>query len=254
MKNNKKLIFLPIMLVAIFTVTACGSLSDENTVWNRTREVEISTDIAEDDASGAFTFEPGVYEATGEVRGYGGVITVIVTVDDDGRIASIEVVEHRESDGYYQRAFDGLIPMILNMQTIHLDVDEIDAISGATSSARALLSAVEAALEGAGGQESGSVGVFTPGIFEATSEINGYGGPITAVVIIDDGGFITDVEVIEHRESAGYYQRAFDGLIPIILSEQTADLDVDNIDAISGATSSARALSDAVRIALEDAR
>jgi len=254
MNSKNKLILLAATALMMLVMTACGTLSDEDSVWNRQREVAQVAQTPSDAGGGAMSFTPGTFEATSEIRGYNGPITVVVTVGEDGAIADIEVTEHRESDGFYQRAFDNLIPLILSSGSTDVDVD---ATTGATFSATALLSAVEGALSQAGGTPgAGTVAStpaasFTPGTFEATSEIRGYNGPITVAVTIGEDGAIADVEVTEHRESDGFYQRAFDNLIPLILSSGSIDVDVD---AASGASFSAAALLDAVRIALEEAQ
>ena len=240
------------MVVTLFVTTACGRLSDEDSVWNQTREEEAGENASGETATGGMTFTSGTFEATSEIRGYNGPISVSVTIDEDGRITEIEVTDHRESDGFYQRAFDNLIPAILDAQSAAVNVD---AASGATYSGTALLDAVEMALSQAGGTPADSASTveanFTPGTFEATGDLRGYGGPISVMVTINDDGQISDVEVTEHRESDGFYQRAFENIIPLILDTQSADV---NIDAASGATYSAEALLDAVRSALNDAQ
>jgi len=250
MKNNKKIMFLSATFLVALTLTACGNLSDEDSVWNQTREEEIEI-VADDDAMGGMTFTPGTFDGTSDIRGYGGPVSVSVTIDEDGSISDVEVTEHRESDGFYQRAFDHLIPLILSTGSTDVDVD---AASGATYSAEALLDAVNNALGQAGG--SGAQGAtpaganFTPGTFDSTSDIRGYGGPVSVSVTIDEDGNISAIEVTDHGESDGFYQRAFDNIIPLILEAGSTDVDVD---AASGATYSAEALLDAVRNALNDA-
>jgi len=250
MKNNLKLILLPAMFIAILATTACGRLSDENSVWNRTREEE-EVNNAPSTTTTAMTYTPGIFAGVSDIRGYNGNISVEVTIDADGRISGIEVTDHAESDGFYQRAFDNLIPLIISSQTTNVD---IDAASGATYSAGALISAINNALSQAGGvlgAESVAVEAdFTPGTFTATSDIRGYNGPITVEVTIDANGHISGVEVTDHAESDGFYQRAFDNLIPLIISSQTANVD---IDAASGATYSSKALLDAINNALSQA-
>jgi uncharacterized protein with FMN-binding domain len=202
--------------------------------------------------SGTMSYTPGTFDGTSDIRGYGGPISVEITIDADGRISDVEVTEHKESDGFYQRAFDNLIPAILNAQSTDIS---IDAASGATYAAEALISAVDNALSQAGGTPGASAQTaeadFTPGTFDGTSDIRGYGGPISVEITIDADGRISDVEVTEHKESDGFYQRAFDNLIPLILDAQSADV---NVDAASGATYAAEALLDAVRNALNSAQ
>ena len=249
--NTKKIMLLSATFLAMFIITACGNLSDETSIWNQTRDVEMAETPGA--PSGTMTYTPGTFEATSDVRGYNGPITVIVTVGEDGAIADIEVTEHRESDGFYQRAFDNIIPLILTSGSPNVSVD---AASGATYTANALLSAVNEALNQAGGTPgtpgtSVAISNFTPGTFEATSDVRGYNGPVSVEVTIDANGAIANIEVTEHRESDGFYQRAFDNIIPLILNSGSTDV---NIDAASGATYSAQALLDAVENALNEAQ
>ena len=80
-----------------------------------------------------------VYEGTAE--GYGGPVTVEVTVDE-GDIVDIEVVSHDETDGFGDVAFEELIPEIIDNQ----GTDGVDIHSGATESSEALLEAVDEAM------------------------------------------------------------------------------------------------------------
>ena len=238
------------MVVTLFVTTACGSLSDEDSVWNRQRDVVVENDT--DNVASEVSFTPGTFDAISDVRGYGGPVSVLVTIDADGAISDIDVTEHRESEGFYQQAFDNLIPLILDLQSVDIDLNTVDAISGATTSAAALLDAIENALDQAGGTPNNAA-TFTPGTFEAISDVRGYGGTVSVLVTIDADGAISNIDVTEHRESEGFYQQAFDNLIPLILDLQSVDIDLDTVDAISGATTSATALLDAVRNALNDA-
>ncbi len=80
-----------------------------------------------------------VYE--GAADGFGGAVKVNVTMDE-GEIVDIEIVESSETDGFGDRAFDALIPQIIEAQgTAGIDVE-----TGATASSDALFNAVEDAL------------------------------------------------------------------------------------------------------------
>ena len=86
-------------------------------------------------------FDAGTYEAAGD--GYGGEVTVEVTVSED-RIEDIRV-EHAETDAIGGSAIDGLIEFVLESQSLNTD-----AVSGATLSSDAFLLALEASLAEAG--------------------------------------------------------------------------------------------------------
>lgn len=80
-------------------------------------------------------------EFIGEDRGIGGPIKVLVTMKDD-KIFGIEVVYHNETKGVSTNAIDTIITSIIKNQTT-----DVDAVSGATVTSRALMNAVKNALE-----------------------------------------------------------------------------------------------------------
>ncbi len=88
------------------------------------------------------SFTAGTYTAT--AMGRKGPVGVEVTFSDD-RIESIEVIESHETPRIAAAAFDGLIPTILEYQTLGLDT-----VTGATFSSMALLNAVEECAKQAG--------------------------------------------------------------------------------------------------------
>jgi len=86
-------------------------------------------------------YKDGTYSAS--AYGYDGEISVTVTIKN-GVIAMI-TGETKESDPwYYEQARDYVIPQILNIQNC-----DVDAVSGATYSSKAIMDAVEKALESA---------------------------------------------------------------------------------------------------------
>ena len=84
-------------------------------------------------------WKDGVY--TGTARGYGGNITVEVTIRD-GKIADIRVLDHSgESDSYFDRA-SAVIERILSAGS-----PNVDTVSGATYSSTGIINAVKRALQ-----------------------------------------------------------------------------------------------------------
>ncbi|NLJ58322.1 MAG: FAD-binding protein [Tissierellia bacterium] len=80
-------------------------------------------------------------EFAGEDRGIGGPIKVKVNMKND-KITDIEVVYHNETKGVSTNAIDTIISSIIENQTT-----EVDAVSGATVTSKALMNAVKNALE-----------------------------------------------------------------------------------------------------------
>lgn len=89
----------------------------------------------------AATFTPGVYEGEGD--GCNGKIKVAVTLDDKG-ITEIKMTEHEETDGFWEKALEGVSQAIVDGQTL-----KVDAISGATLTSNGLVVAVAEALKAA---------------------------------------------------------------------------------------------------------
>jgi len=249
MKNNKKLILLPVMAIILLGLVACGNLSDDDSVWNRTREVEPGG--TQGGTGAGMTFNAGTFTATSAFDGFNGPMTVSVVVGADGAISNIEVTDHGESAEWYDMAVPTLTEAIINSQSTNVDI-----IGGATYTSEAFINAVYLALGQAGGTPAEGGGVapdggdgFNPGTFSATSSIDGFNGTITVSVTIDGNGEISNIEVTDHAESAEWYDMAVPTLTSAMIDAQSS-----NVDAIGGATYTSYAFIDAVRIALENAR
>ncbi|MCC8150296.1 MAG: FMN-binding protein [Lachnospiraceae bacterium] len=107
-------------------------------------EVEAAIAALEQDNGEAESGEyaDGVYQGTAD--GFGGDITVEVTVED-GRIAEIAIVSVENEDGAYLTMAEDIIDDILEAQSA-----EVDTISGATFSSTGIRDAVAEALASAG--------------------------------------------------------------------------------------------------------
>ena len=88
---------------------------------------------------------------TAKAKGYGGDITVMVAFTADGTIKRIKVTEQSETKGIGSKVVDSSAYWTqyegLPAETLTLGED-VDAVTGATKSSRALLEAVNAAVEG----------------------------------------------------------------------------------------------------------
>lgn len=84
-------------------------------------------------------YADGVYEGAG--TGFGGTITVSVTVED-GTIKQIEVLSSDGEDPAYYAQAESVLEEIISAQSA-----EVDTVSGATYSSGGLIEATENALE-----------------------------------------------------------------------------------------------------------
>ena len=77
---------------------------------------------------------------TGEAEGYGGPLKVRVTLNGTD-ITKVEVIEHSETPGVGTRAIEALPAAIVEADSI-----DVDSVSGATITSRAVATGVNAAL------------------------------------------------------------------------------------------------------------
>src|SRR5690606_30456865 len=91
----------------------------------------------------AVSYTDGVYQ--GEAEGFHGIMKVEVTVEG-GKITSIKLLEHGETEGIGDVGAQNVIASIIAEQKTDVDVS-----SGATYSSNAVMEAVKNALAGAGG-------------------------------------------------------------------------------------------------------
>ncbi len=206
---------------------------------------------------GTGNYPDGVY--TGSAQGYGGTITVQVTVVG-GQITAIEILSAPgETASFFSRA-RGVIDRILAAQTW-----DVDAISGATYSSDGIKAAVENALTGetvttkpppsnnGGGNPSALTPVdYTPpegGYLDGTytGSAQGFGGYITVSVTIAEGK-ITDISIVSAPGETPSYLASARSVISAMLSAQSP-----NVDAVSGATYSSTGIINAVKSALSQA-
>lgn len=116
------------------------SRSQEETITKLQNELtqQETEDSAASDAEAASPYADGTYN--GEAQGYGGTVSVAVTIQD-GTITDVAIVSAKQEDAAYFDAAKGVIDEILEAQTT-----EVDTVSGATFSSNGILHAVADAL------------------------------------------------------------------------------------------------------------
>ena len=211
---------------------------------------EVSTDNLRD----------GEYEGT--ATGYGGPLTVRITIKD-GKLTDIKVISQTETPEYFNRA-KAVIDNILSSGSV-----DVDSVSGATISSNAIKKAVADALRKAGSKQKAKIsiakndvskansrrgnagGTFSiantnlkDGVYAGTGQ--GFNGPISVRVTVS-GGNVVNVEILSYSDDAPYFNRA-KAVISKMIGKQGS-----SIDTVSGATYSSRGIIDAVRDALSKA-
>lgn len=206
---------------------------------------------------GAIDVKDGTYK--GSANGYGGKVTVNVTVSKKTMTAIDVVSAPGETDSFFQRA-KGVIDEMLTAQST-----DVDVVSGATYSSNGIIGAVKNALFGtesnnatAAAANAGNAGGSAPSVSKVsesgtwkdgtyTGSGKGFGGTISVKITVKDGK-ISAIDVTSASgETASYFSKA-KGIIPKMISGQTT-----NVDVASGATYSSNGIITAVRNALSKA-
>ena len=200
---------------------------------------------------------------TGSGTGFGGTITVQVTVSNH-KIASINILDASSETASYFTNAQGVISRIISSQS-----PNVDAVSGATYSSNGIISAVQSALAQAipsGSQTTptptptpspkptkkpaptpkpGEEQIYKDGTYTGTGK--GYSGTITLTAKIKKG-VIKSLEV-EHTDTPMFFKKAWEVLENEIIQNQS----VDGIDTVSGATYSSKGILNAMKDILKQA-
>ena len=207
----------------------------------------------ENSEKGVGNYKDGVY--TGTSQGYGGPITVEVTVKD-GQITDVKIVSAPgETDPYFSLA-QSVIEQVKQMQTW-----EVDTASGATYSSRGILGAIQNAMTGETVENAPAPKVepkgtkqqdtfkepkgYKDGTYTGTAQ--GFGGPITVKVTIKDGK-IKDISIQSASGETSSYLNSAKSVISRILKKGSP-----NVDTVSGATYSSAGIINAVKRAMSQA-
>lgn len=206
---------------------------------------------------GAIDLKDGTYK--GSANGYGGKVTVNVTVSKKTMTAIDVVSAPGETDSFFNRA-KGVIDEMLTAQST-----DVDVVSGATYSSNGIIGAVKNALFGTesnnatgASANAGNAGGSAPSVSKVsesgtwkdgtyTGSGKGFGGTISVKVTVKDGKIKSINVTSASGETASYFNKA-KGIIPKMISGQTT-----NVDVASGATYSSNGIIKAVRNALSKA-
>ncbi len=200
-----------------------------------------------------------------KVQGYAGLIEVTVGVAPDGTLKGIAVggTEFKETEGLGSKVraadFTGLFAGKKPPLTLGTDVD---AISGATISSRAVVDGVNSAYEklmtltGLGpGATGGPADTGSPSATQAdkiiSASVIGYGGPVLVQLGLDSDGAIQAITVGAERflETEGIGSKVKDPAFTEQFIGKKAPLTLNDVDAVAGATVSSQAVVDAVNAA-----
>lgn len=221
------------------TYTSTGLREAVVNALSGTSDAGETEDDGSDDEVATGDYEDGTHTAT--VDGHNGPLTVEVTVED-GAITNVEVTEHSETEGLSDPAIEDVPAAIVENNST-----DVDTVSGATVTSNAIIEAVNAALSGSDSEDSASESVeYKDGTYEGTAE--GHNDPISVEVTIKDGE-IDNIVITDHAETEGLSDPAFEEVPAEIMETNSTD-----VDTVSGATVTSKAIISAVENALEDAQ
>ena len=194
--------------------------------------------IAEEATSGLID---GVYTAS--ASGFAGNVTVTVEISN-GALSSVVADASVETPERGGKAADALSSAILDAG----GTDGVEAVSGATVTSNAILSATGDCLSQAAGKEPSEVPpvAMKPGIYVGEGMGFNWFEPVRVKIEVDEASLLS-VEVIEkglNREEPLILKSVEDRLIPRMIESQSV-----TVDSVTGATSS----SAGVKAATEDA-
>mgnify|MGYP004463507509 FL=1 len=209
-------------------------------------------------------YKDGTYQGSG--TGFGGTVTVQVTVAD-GKITAVDIIDASGETPSYFASARGVVSKILAGQT-----PNVDAVSGATYSSNGIIQAVQNALSKAGATEestaktdkktnikktntsttkpvviskpTGAV-AYKDGTYTAQAE--GFDGPVKVTVTIKNGKITSITNT--NTDTKEYFSKAWAKIRPSILKKQA----VYGVDTVSGATFSSNGILEATQKALEKA-
>lgn len=199
-------------------------------------------------------YKDGTYQGSG--TGFGGTITVQVTVSD-GKITAVDILSASGETGSYFASAQGVVSKVLSSQS-----PNVDAVSGATYSSNGIIQAVQNALSQAGNSDSATpTPTPTPkpakkpkkdtsvsykdGVYEGQAE--GFDGTVTVKVTIKNG----KIKKISNTntDTPEFFNKAWKTIKSNVISRQSTS----EIDTVSGATFSSNGILGALSQALSNA-
>ena len=191
-------------------------------------------------AGNAATFTPGEY--TGTATGFGGDVTVKVTVDENA-VTAVEITGEKETPALGGAAIEKYATSLVGVS----DADAVDTVASATITSNAVKEALGKALAQAKGEatENTAALAFTAGTYTGVG--SGYNGSVEMSVTFSDTA-VTAIEVGANKETQYVGDVAFEPMIADILAANGT-----GVDAVSGATFTSAAIRSAVNDAAQQA-
>lgn len=240
-----------------------GSTEDIKTTKPEKKAEQESIDLNN------YEYIDGVYE--GEAEGFRGPVKVEITIKS-GKIENIEVISYKDDDKYFSKAL-GLIGNIISLQSTG-----VDTVSGATFSSKGIIGAVNDALSKARSEkvtnastttttettttvititEPAEHGPYIDGVYNCKAEVipNEFEEfetySISFSVKVENGFVVSINNLLGYGEGYDdinniYLENAKSGILSQINSKGKAD----DVDVVSGATCSSKAIISGLNMSL----
>ncbi|MBO2517094.1 MAG: hypothetical protein CW338_07485 [Clostridiales bacterium] len=203
---------------------------------------------------------PVGYVTTVKETGFGGEIEVTVAADPNGIIQGISVggnnfsetagLGAKSKDPAFQEQFkDKTAPVALSK-----DGGEIDAITSATITSKAVIRAVNTGMETIGAEAGFEIkkeetAIQTLGEGKYATTVQGFAGPVYVEVTLDENNMITEMSVGDESfsETPSFGGKTRDEAFRSQFIGKTGNIVLgDDVDAVSGATVTSKAVTGAV--------
>lgn len=189
--------------------------------------------------SGCGSQESKEQSATATAQGFGGKVTVTVTVKD-GALVNVTAEGPDETEGVGSRAIEQLPGDMVKAGTV-----DVDGVAGATYSSDAVISAAKKAYAQLTGTAEELSVKMAPGTY--TGSASGYRSAwtIDATVTVNESEIVSIDIAKDSADTVGVFDSAVNLLVPRIIENQSIA-----IDSITGATASSNGIKNAVKQAL----
>ena len=187
------------------------------------------------------TVVAGSRTAKASAQGFGGLVAVELTLDDQDKISEITIGddEFAETEGIGAKALEPEVAQALVGMTPPLAVADVDILAGATVTKTALVEAVNKAAQ----MVKDAAG--TPSV--KVSE-QGFGGLVAVVLTLDEEGKIAALTIgdDEFAETEGIGAKALEPEVAQAFVGLTPPLAVADVDVLAGATITKTAIVNAI--------
>ncbi len=206
---------------------------------------------------------------TASEKGFAGPVAVFVTVTDEGSITALEIGDDQfaETDGFGLQAKEPGFTKQFIGKALPLSSDDIDTLSGATVTTNAVVAAINRAYEEKLVDETADQPQETPPIDEpvsepvipegartATASSQGFVGPVAVTIWLNEDDSIASLVVgdDDFAETQGIGTRTQDEEYTDTFVGKKLPLAEGDVDVLSGATVTSKAIVKAINLAAEE--